>query len=155
MKSIITISFALFLIHLSYSQSIVGLWQANTPSVNAAYLNTYQFFPDSTFRFNTNEFDGLHRIISIGGVYHILNDQIEFIVHYTIEIEGGSLQRDSVSTASDTWAINDGNIIQIPVQTPVTQKTTFWIGETNEGIDSMSIDMRKYYRIDYDPNALK
>lgn len=155
MKVLISLYLAVVFSLCSFSQSLVGTWQANTPSIYSAYLSTYRFFPDGTFRYNTNEFDGLHRIISIGGDYKTLNYQIEFVPRYTIEIEGGSIQRDSLSTSSDTWSIIGGQIKKIPIQSPEPYLVQFFFPNSDSESACVVIDSRKYFLIDLTHNDVE
>src|SRR5258708_38334178 len=88
------------------AQSFIGRWQENSPGVSAGYLNNYQFLDDSTFLFNTSEYFGLKRIISIGGKYKYDKNKksLLIMVQFTNEIIGGHIERSKESgSASDSW----------------------------------------------------
>lgn len=52
--------------HGTDKKMIIGVWQFGCVEVNTGYFDTYQFFENGTFKFNTNENDETRRIISIG-----------------------------------------------------------------------------------------
>ena len=152
MKNILVLISLLVSFQWSYSQSIIGIWQAKTASVSSAYFDTYQFFPDGTFRFNTNQYDGLRRILSLGGVYEIKNGEVIFTVNFAIEVFGGNLIRSEISTGSDSWSIEGGNIKSIPIIPPVRKTASFFIEKLVSGIEVITIDANKYYKVDSDPS---
>jgi hypothetical protein len=145
----------LFIINLSISikaQDLIGIWQYNTPEIYSGYFDTYQFFNDMSFKFNTNQNNGLRRIISIGGRYSISNNEISFYVEYTIEIIGGLPQRSEILTGNDSWSIEGGEMKKLLLQTPITQVASFEIGKEENGKATIFIDKRKYYKVGSDPN---
>jgi hypothetical protein len=135
--------------NFSNSQNIVGLWQSGSAEITAAYLDTYQFFPDGTFRFNTNQYDELRRIISLGGNYKLEGDRIRFTVKYSIEVIGGTFSRTEIGTGSDSWSIENGVIKNFPIQKPKEDIASF---SFNESQNILLIDKRKFFKIHDDPN---
>ena len=94
MKSLlISLLIFIFLSTNCISGNLVGIWQKSTSEISSGYLDSYLFFSDGTFRFNTNQYDGLRRVLSIGGKYKIENEKIIFIIEYTIEVIGGVFER--------------------------------------------------------------
>jgi len=151
MKNILVFILITFCTQLVNSQSLIGIWQAETPKLSSAYLNTYQFFSDSSFKFNTNQYDDLRRIISIGGKYQIMNKIIIFTVSYTNEVVGGKIERSSLSTLNDSWAIEGGEIVKIPIKSKVIEEADLIIGKKENNISVIFIDKRKYYKVGTDP----
>ncbi len=134
------------------AQSLTGIWQLNTPEVSSGYQDTYQFFSNGTFRFNTNQSDGLRRILSIGGKYKIEKSNIIFNIEYTIEIVGGSIHRDEITPGSDSWAIEGGQTKKISLTKSTMQRAILEVGKKDKGVDILLIDKRKYYKVDNDPD---
>lgn len=104
------IHFSLFLLIFQFAtmaQNIEGVWQINNSIVGSTLDQCYQFDKNKEFKFHPSGFDGLNRIITIGGKYEILNDSICFLVEYTEECIGGSIERSFITTMNNSWAISD------------------------------------------------
>lgn len=151
MKRILFVLVALIISHITMAQNIVGLWQAATPEVSSGYLETYQFYSNGSFRFNTNQSDGLRRVLSIGGKYKVLNGKLIFTVEYTIEAIGGKLERSHLTTRSDSWSLDGGQIKQLTLVKPVVEQASLQAGKKDKGVDLLLIDSQKYYKVDEDP----
>jgi len=147
---VILIISILFVIVKSNSQTLVGIWQKDTSEVNSAYTDTYQFFSDSSFKFNVSQYDYLNRIRSICGKYKVINDSIYFTIEYTIEILGGNIERSHITSINDSWEIENGKIEKIPVSAIITEVALFSTQKIDTGI--ILIDLFKYYKVDSNPN---
>lgn len=156
MKKLFTKGFLLIIIfHLSntlFAQgNLIGVWQENLPNISSAYLQTYQFFPDGTFIYNTNQYDGLRKLISFGGDYKVNDNKINFTVKFIVEEFGGDLQRDEASTGSGLWTLEGGEEKKTMLKSPKKFTTSFEQGTTEKNKDFITIDSFKYYRILKDP----
>ncbi|WP_321439183.1 hypothetical protein [uncultured Bacteroides sp.] len=153
MKRIIcTLALVIYSLYIAKAQNLVGVWQENTPEVAATYINSYSFFSDGTFHYNTNGFNGLNRILTIGGKYKTENNNLDFHVEYTIELVGGTLERSMTETLSDSWSIIDGKIEKIPLRNKLIEKVSF-IGISNiDDKEYIIIDKIRYYKVSDCPN---
>jgi len=140
---------------LANSQVITGLWQFGSSEVNSGYFDTYQFFSDGTFKFNTDQNDGLRRILTIAGTYKLKKDTIIFSVKYSVEVVGGDISRSEISSRSDSWSIEGGKITECKVKKLVSDNASFKLLDSGNQIKIILIDKRKYYKIDDDPNSFQ
>ncbi len=133
------------------AQTILGVWQFGSSEINAGYFDTYQFFPDSTFKFNTNQNDGLRRILIIGGKYQVKKNKLYFIVNYTIEVVGGKPKRSEIMSGSDSWSLEGGEIKTFQLKNPMRQSADLEF-ISKENTKELLIDKRKFFKVDNDPN---
>lgn len=123
---------------------VIGLWQAESAEVTSMYYDTYQFTSDSKFIFKPNEYNGLSRIINIGGKYEIIGDSIILTPHFTKELIGGYPVRSMITTLSDSWEIEGGKIKKLPCNSKNKQTASIQLCKSD---DCILIDNRKYFRI--------
>jgi hypothetical protein len=128
---------------------IIGVWQFGCAEVNTGYFDTYQFFENGTFKFNTNQNDGTRRIISIGGTYTFKKKCLLLNTTFIKEIQGGYLVRSETAGGSG-WEIFGGNLITTYFQSPKADSITVGLCEYEKGC--ILLDSRKYYFIEEDPN---
>lgn len=133
------------------AQSLVGIWQLNTPEVSSGYLDTYQFFSNGTFRFNSSQYDALRRVITIGGKYKVQKDKLTFSVEYTMEKVGGVFKVGDIASGSDSWSITGGQIKRVPLLKTITQYASIEAGIKDKEVDVIKINKAKYYKVDNDP----
>jgi hypothetical protein len=149
MKKNIILAFLSMFIFKSKAQDLIGIWQEKTIEVSSGYLGTYQFFSDNSFKYNTNQYDGLRRVISIGGEYKVNNDTIILDVRYSLELFGGNISRSEINTENNSWTIDNAdmrkNILNKSIRLYVILKKT-------EKENVIILDEQKYYKIDVDPN---
>ena len=124
--------------------NIVGLWQSNTVEVTSAYLDSYRFYANHKFEFVPTGYNGLNRIIKIVGTYQILENEIKFHVQSLIEVAGGSIERSTTATWSDSWSIDGGKLITKKIKSNIQIASLEFCNEANHCI---SIDKRIYYKI--------
>lgn len=98
-------SLLLFVISTINSQNIEGVWQINTPVVGSTLDQCYQFNENEEFNYHPSGYDGLSRITAIGGKYQIKKDTMYFIVKCVEESIGGTIERSTITTLNDSWAI--------------------------------------------------
>ncbi|MGA3015227.1 MAG: hypothetical protein ABSD71_14460, partial [Bacteroidales bacterium] len=148
-KVIIGIIFILFSSSL-FAQNpfnVVGIWQAGTDVEYSGYLENYQFFQNNTFIFNVSQLDGLNRVRSIGGKYQIQKDSILFTPEYTIEYQGGVIQRSNITTKNDSWEIQNAELKKIMLLNAEIQFAKIEICPDSERKSKcIAIDNRKYYK---------
>jgi hypothetical protein len=157
MHKLIIYSFLFFITLHSFCQKnsidITGTWQFKTSSIGSGYLDNYKFDSNQqTFEFNTNEYNGLNRILSIGGKYEIQGDTILFYVQYTLEYVGGYPGRSKTTTLSDSWELIDGKIeINDIKNREIIEKARISKNLDDEKrIECLIIDDRTYYNINID-----
>lgn len=137
------------LIQVIDKKNIIGVWQFGSKEVNAGFFDSYQFFTNGTFKFNTNQNDATRRIISIGGTYELKNNRLMLKTTYTKEIQGGFLVRSETAGGSG-WEISGGKIITTNYKTPKVSSITIGICENEK--ECILLDSRKYYQVEEDPN---
>lgn len=139
-------------IYQSKAQSLVGVWQRDTNCVLGKHLDTYCFFSDGTFCFNSDENNSLSRILSIGGSYIIVKNQIVFHVKYTIERSDGILVRDTLATQCGSWSIKGGVIKKMMLRKTIVEKADLDRTVNSKSGKCLLIDMRKYFKISNNPD---
>lgn len=137
---------------VSHAQNLIGKWQEQTPKVSSGNLNTYEFSDDSTFLFNTNEYFGLKRIVSIGGRYKFIkrSNTLILTVEFENETIGGTIERSNVSgEATDSWVITGGETKKIKLPKPVTGTIQVEFKRSDKGdAEFILLDKRKYFKVD-------
>jgi hypothetical protein len=133
----------------SFGQNLLGVWQENSPVVTSGYHNVYQFNNDGTFKFKTDEYFGLNRIISINGTYKVLNSFIHLNITSTTEFVGGTVERSITSgEASDSWELVGGKVKTIQLAKPVNINFLIQSKESDyDDAELMIFDKKKYYKI--------
>lgn len=153
-KVIITIFMFLLIFVNSFCQknkiNIVGIWQSQTEVVGSGHLDNYQFYKNGSFKFNTNDYNGLNRIVSIGGKFSLTKDTIIFIVEYTLEYVGGYPIRSRTTTLSDSWELINGRIIKNIFEKAIEEKAQiqFDIDKNKNLAAYLLIDGRIFYKTD-------
>lgn len=151
MKKLILLLLIIIKCNCIHAQSLVGLWQLNTSEVTSGYFDTYQFFSNGTFRFNSNQYDALRRVITIGGKYKVQKNKLTFLVEYTMEKVGGAFKIGDISSGSDSWSITGGQIKRLPLLKTITQYASIETDIKDQGADIIKINKAKYYKVDNDP----
>ncbi len=144
----------LFLITVNYanSQSIIGLWQEGSPEITDSYFNTYEFKVDGTFKFNTNGYYGLSRVVSLCGKYKVVRNEVEVTVEYTLEKVGGNIERSSFAgTATNLWVIEGGQIKKIMLDKPIKSTIHFEFTKSKKADEAKTqmvlLDKYEFYKI--------
>ena len=140
------------IVNYSSAQSIVGLWQEDSPEITDSYLNTYEFKNDGTFKFNTNGYFGLSRVITLGGEYKVANNEIQVTVLYTLEMVGGKIARSEFAgTATHLWVIEGGQLKKNILDKPVKSTISFEFSKSKKAEEANSqlliLDKNKFYKI--------
>lgn len=130
---------------------LVGIWQVRDYLQSSGWPDVYQFFPDGQFMFKPTQYNGLNRILTIGGAYRIEGDTLYLTVKYTDEAIGGELTRSTITTLSDSWELNDYQVQKIPHGG--TREVAILIDSCEENYpkDCVLLDGRKYFRMTNDP----
>jgi hypothetical protein len=151
------LSIALFLLIVNYanSQSIIGLWQEGSPEITDSYLNAYEFKADGTFKFNTNGYFGLSRVVSLCGKYKVVGKEIELTVEYTLERIGGNIERSTFAgTATHLWVIEGGQLKKIILNKPVKSVIHFEFAKPKKADGAKTqmvlLDKYEFYKINPD-----
>lgn len=135
--------------------NLVGVWQ-NAPNIASGWSETYQFFSDSTFVFNSSQMECDNRLLSYSGTW-------TFSPPYTLTLSinshtiivGGELVEATGSCGSE-FEIIDGII-----KTESLQKTEiksiklsdFYIDTDNLDLQTLMFDKVRYWKMNSDPNA--
>jgi hypothetical protein len=129
-----------------YAQQLVGIWQAKSKEITSAYFETYQFFKNATFKYNTNQYDGMRRVISIEGDYYLKKDTLYLTPKVSNEIEGGTFGRSELSTLNDSWEIINGKLTSKKVKKITSSVLIIFIDK-----ELITIDGIKYYLLNSNP----
>lgn len=128
-----------------------GKWQSETPVVSSALLDHYVFDGDNnTFEFRTNEYNGLNRVIAIGGDFEIKTDSLLYTITYTLEYVGGFPIRSMTTTFSDSWELIEGELKRNEfVENTIIEKAILKKKFDKEcGVEYLLIDDKVFYKID-------
>jgi hypothetical protein len=129
---------------------LTGIWQFKNKEIGSGFTDTYQFFRNDTFIFNTSQFDGLQRVVSIKGKYEIKGDSLLLKLESTKERVGGSIVRSEINTLSDSWEIQDYKMVERKL--PVTEKQNIVLEKCNNNEKAcLLFDKRIYYKVDINP----
>ena len=145
MKGVI-ISGLLLLTNHVQGQNIVGTWQANDTLVTSNYREHYVFSIGNKFAYNTSGYDGLQRILTIGGHYRIAGSVLFLTPEYTVENRAGTVERSHVTTLNDSWAIMEGPLKTYKISAPVRQSVQFRLVKRKKGL-CLLLDSTPYYRV--------
>ena len=105
----------------AWSQNITGTWQVNDTLLTSMYQEHYVFSAGNKFAYNTSGYDGMQRILTIGGHYRLAGNVLFLTPEYTVEIRAGTVERSHVTTLNDSWAIADGPSKTYTLAKPVRQ----------------------------------
>lgn len=145
---------------ITYCQAIsqkilIGAWQEKTNEISSTYLGTYQFFPDGKFKYNTNGYDGLQRVLSIKGSYKLDEDTLFLKVESTVEEIGGIIQRSEINTLNDSWEIDNAKVKEVKQPENNYQRIIIETCGDQNNNKCLILDKRKYYKIFNNPSDLK
>ena len=131
------------------AQNLIGVWQEATPEVSSGYHNVYQFNVDGTFKFKTDEYFGLKRVISINGKYTFVKGTLNLTVLSTTELIGGNVERSMTSgEASDSWEIVGGEVKTFILPKAINTNIIVEAKKSdNDDAELILLDKRKYYKI--------
>jgi hypothetical protein len=133
-------------------QSIIGIWQMNTPELSSGYSETYHFFKNGTFEYHVDEEDGLNRIRIIGGNYSIKKDSIVFIANYTIEDIGGHVEMSELYGKNNTWSIEGYKEKKVPIENPKKEISSFKNIYKINDYQLIMIKHQEFYKVSDNPN---
>lgn len=137
----------------SDTNRIIGVWQADNNLVSSAWNEAYQFFQNGDFIFNTSQYDGLQRIVKIKGKYRVYNDTLFFHVEALVEQKGGNIIRSKYTTLNDSWSIENSQLDEIRIESGIDEVAYIeWPDIHLSDTIFIYIDMRKYYKMNNDPN---
>ncbi|WP_151088176.1 lipocalin-like domain-containing protein [Hymenobacter baengnokdamensis] len=118
MKLVFTV-FWLILASQAFSQNIVGFWQASDTTISSNYQQHYVFSADKKFTYTPSGYDGLQRVLKIGGHYKLLGNTLYLTPEYTTELKGGVLERSHITTLNDSWSIASGQAKTYKIVEPI------------------------------------
>jgi hypothetical protein len=150
MKLVIISTLLLFANHVR-GQNILGTWQANDTLLTSNYREHYVFSTGNKFAYNTSGYDGLQRILTIGGHYHITGSVLFLTPEYTIENRVGTVERSHTTTLNDSWAIVEEPPKTYKIPKPVRQSVQFKLVKRKKGL-CVLLDTRPYYKVNVPAN---
>lgn len=135
--------------NLHAQERLTGTWQEKTNKVSSALLDNYSFnSTDSTFEFKPTEYNGLNRVLGLGGKFVVKNDTIFFFVNFMREYVGGYPERSRITTLSDSWELAGGEVTQKKLKNIINESASFDRGfDSKKNTDYISIDGNRFYRI--------
>ena len=138
------------------NKELTGVWQNETKEIASGWLDTYQFFDDSHFIFNLNQYDEARRVLSLKGHYRIKGDTLFFKVDSTVELVGGYFERSTFTSIHGSWSLS-GNVTKKEIKLPDTEEQYAIIKRCNEEkqIDCILIDESIYYKMSSKPEDYK
>jgi hypothetical protein len=150
MKLMIVAALLLFASH-SRGQNIIGTWQANDTLLSSNLREHYVFSTGNKFAYNTSGYDGLQRILTIGGHYRIAGSVLFLTPEYTVENRTGTVERSHTTTLNDSWAIAEAPPKTYKIAKPVRQSVQFKLVKRRMGL-CMLLDTRPYYKVNVPAN---
>jgi hypothetical protein len=132
---------------LGYSQAsaqLVGKWQEGSKQASSAYRNNYVFRANRTFKYSTDEEDGLRSIISIEGTYKLKQDTLFLKPLFYTENRGMRLDRSMITAGNNSWEMTGGKNNKKPVANPVWYSLVF---KPNKAKVTIELDYITYYKM--------
>lgn len=130
----------------AHGQRIVGTWQAGDTLLGSMYRERYVFKSTKEFVYYTSEYDGLQRILSIGGHYRMAGNVLYLTPEYTVENRAGTLERSHITTLNGSWAIEGGQFKTYRIAKQVQQSVQFKLVQRKKG-RCLLLDLAPYYKI--------
>lgn len=131
-------------------EDLVGVWQFGSSEISSGWYDNYLFFNNGSFVFNTNQNEGLKRIISIGGTFILKSDTLFLYINYSKELTGGIPTRSN-TVGSSGWAIQNGTVMTIKHK-PVKEYLIIQKGDNPTNQSYLLLNSIKYFKADDDPN---
>jgi len=129
------------------NKNIIGIWQAESNEVSSGYHDTYRFYKNNKFNFEPTQYDGLKRIIKITGTYKIVNTKIVFYLNSITELIGDKIERSTITTLSDSWAIEGGRLVTRKIKSRSQEATFEFCKSIENEKECLKIDDRLFYKI--------
>ena len=155
MKLLLKVCLLVLYTNIIYSQinksELIGIWQSGSKELSSGWHENYQFFSDGRFCFNTSQYDGLNRVVSIMGTFKINENTLILKITKSKELRGGVFVRSEILGGSG-WVIEGGKIIILNYNKP---KSSFLVIENCDKVDGFPrvfIDKGVYYKLEKDPS---
>ncbi len=155
MKHLFFICSFMLLVNISSAQvsnnKLIGVWQINTPQLADAWLNTYRFFNDGTFKYAFNQYDDSGRILAIKGTYKIKNDTLTLIVKTRTERIGGNIVQGGMGSQQNELVLDGARIIEVKQtdHTPIVIPVKFAL---KKDVRAITLQNNTYYLVSTDPH---
>ena len=149
------LSFALlFVVNISSAQvtnhKLTGVWQINTSQLADAWLNTYRFFNDGTFKYSFSQYDDTGRILAVKGTYKIKQGTLTMIVKTRTERVGGDIVQGGQGSQQNELVLDGARIVEVKQtdHTPIVIPVKFAL---KKGVRTITLQLNTYYLISTDP----
>jgi len=147
-------SFALlFVVNISLAQvasrKLTGVWQINTSQLADAWLNTYRFFNDGTFKYSFNQYDDTGRILAVKGTYKMKKDTLILIVKTRTERIGGNIVQGGQGSQQNELVLDGSHTVEVKQtdHTPIIIPVKFAM---KKGVRTITLQLNTYYLISTD-----
>jgi hypothetical protein len=135
--------------------SLVGIWQIYDARIAAGWNDTYQFFADSSFRFNYNQMDCAKRTLGYSGTWSLQSNFLTLNIIKKYILRGGYYEEAYGSCGSDSelvGAIKDSILFSPPT---IMLKSFYGLKiDSSYGMLTFKflLDYIYYYKITNSPN---
>ncbi|MGI4872874.1 MAG: hypothetical protein ACRYFX_17075 [Janthinobacterium lividum] len=144
MKRLLLVLLSL-VVNQAAGQNITGLWQAGDTVIGSMYREHYIFSAGNKFIYNTSGYDGLQRVISIGGHYKLVGKTLYLTPEYTVENrEGRMISRSHITTLNDSWEIEDGTAKTYNIAKPTRESVSLLLVKRKKGL-CLLLNSRPFY----------
>ena len=145
----------LFVVNILSAQvtnhKLTGVWQVNTSQLADAWLNTYRFFNDGTFKYSFNQYDDTGRILAVKGTYKMKNDTLVLIVKTRTERVGGDIVQGGQGSQQNELVLDGSRNVEVKQtdHTPIIIPVKFAL---KKGTRSITLQNNTYYLVSADPH---
>lgn len=155
MKLLLKICLLVLYTNIIYGQinksELIGIWQFGSKELSSGWLENYQFFSDGRFCFNTSQYDGVNRVVSIMGRFKLNKDTLILKITKSKELRGGVFVR-SETLGGSGWVIEGGKIITIKYKNPKSSILVVEKCDKVGDIPCILIDKLIHYKLENDPS---
>lgn len=131
-------------------EDLIGIWQFGSSEISSGWFDNYQFFNNGSFVFNTNQNDGLKRVISIGGTFSLKSDTLFLYINFSKELLGGIPSRSNIAGGSG-WVIDNGTVKTIKHK-QTRENLMIQKGDNSTNQSYILLNSIKYFKAEDDPN---
>lgn len=155
MKYLFFICSFMLLVNISSAQvtnhKLTGVWQISTPKLADAWLNTYRFFNDGTFKYSFNQYDDTGRILAVKGTYKMKKDTLVLIVKTRMERVGGDIVQGGMGSQQNELVLDGARVVEVKQadHTPIVIPVKFSL---KKGVRAITLQNNTYYLVSTDPH---
>ena len=152
--------FILIIVSLSFADdkvNLIGIWQ-DAPEIASGWSDTYQIFPDGTFKFNYNQMKCDKQVISFMGNWKTDDSGTLILsIDQKVIVEGGTLVPSTGSCASE-YEIEGGTIKTIwpdSIEIKEFKLSQYHIDTENNDLETIRIGDKQFWKMEKDPSGYK